>query len=61
MNELETQQKQKIEEIVKLRQAKEGMEKLRAEAQEEYIKVQEKLEQKQMDEEASIMFVRNHN
>ena len=61
VQELETQQKQKIAEIVKLRQAKEGMEKLRAEAQEEYIKVQEKLEQKQMDEEASIMFVRNHN
>ena len=61
VQELELQQKQKIEEIVKLRQAKEGMEKLQAEAKEEYIKEQEKAEQKEMDEEAGIMFVRNHN
>jgi len=59
VQELELQQKQKIEEIVKLRQTKDGMEKLKAEAKERYIKEQEKLEQKEMDEEANIMFVRN--
>ena len=61
IQELETQQKQKLDEVVKLRQAKDGMEKLREQAKEEYIKEQEKFEQKEMDEESSIMFVRNHN
>lgn len=60
IKELELQQKQKIDEIVKLRQAKEGMEKLRAEAKEKYIKEQEIIEQKEMDEEANILFVRNN-
>ncbi len=61
IQELELQQKQKLDEVVKLRQAKEGMEKLQAQAKEDYIKEQEKIEQKEMDEESSIMFVRNHN
>ena len=61
IKELELQQKQKLDEVVKLRQAKEGMEKLQAQAKEEYIKEQEKYEQKEMDEESNIMFVRNHN
>ncbi len=61
IQELELQQKQKLDEVVKLRQAKEGMEKLQAQAKEDYIKEQEKIEQKEMDEDSSIMFVRNHN
>ncbi len=61
IQELESQQKQKLGEVVKLRQAKEGMEKLQAQAKEDYIKEQEKFEQKEMDEESNRMFVRNHN
>ncbi|MBN2589569.1 MAG: hypothetical protein JXA96_06890 [Sedimentisphaerales bacterium] len=61
IKELELQQKQKLDEVVKLRQAKEGMEKLQAQAKEVYIKEQEKFEQKEIDEESNILFVRNHN
>ena len=60
ISELEKQQKQKIAEVLKLRKAREGMEKLRAQAKEEYIKEQEKIEQNELDENATMMFVRNH-
>ncbi|MEJ2649581.1 MAG: hypothetical protein P8016_14380 [Sedimentisphaerales bacterium] len=60
VKELEFRQKQKISEV-KLRIAKEGMEKLRAQAKEEYIKEQEKIEQTELDEEARVLFVRNHD
>ncbi len=58
IQELELQQKQKIKEVLQLRKAKEGMEKLRAEAKEKYIEEQEKIEQKDLDEEAFVLFVR---
>lgn len=61
VKELEFRQKQKISEVLKLRIAKEGMEKLRAQAKEEYIKEQEKIEQTELDEEARVLFVRNHD
>ena len=61
VHELELQQKQKITEVLKLRRAKEGMEKLKVQAKEQYIKEQEKIEQKELDEEANVLFVRNHN
>ncbi|MBN1973737.1 MAG: hypothetical protein JW787_08870 [Sedimentisphaerales bacterium] len=61
IHELELQHKQKIYEVIQLRKAKEGMEKLRTEAKERYIKEQEKIEQKELDEKANILFVRNHN
>ena len=57
--ELESQQKQKIAEVLKFRMARQGMEKLREEAKEQYIKEQEELEQKELDEEAGILFVRS--
>lgn len=55
---LELQQRDKIAEVVKLRQFKEGLEKLRAEAQKKFIFEQEKLEQKEIDEGATMTFAR---
>jgi flagellar biosynthesis chaperone FliJ len=60
IRKLESQQKQKIAEVLKLRKAKEGMEKLKDQAKEDYIKEQEKIEQTELDEEATVLFVRNH-
>jgi len=59
INALEQQQKEKIAELAKVRRFKEGLEKLRAEAKTKFIKEQEKLEQKELDEMASISFARN--
>ncbi len=58
VNELESQQRAKITEVLKLRRFKEGMEKLRTEAKMQFIKEQERLEQKQLDEGAAVLFVR---
>lgn len=58
VNELESQQRDKIAEVLKLRKFKEGLEKLRTEAKMQFIKEQEKLEQKQLDEGATVSFVR---
>jgi len=57
-NKLESQQREKIAEVLKVKRFKEGMEKLRVEAKVQFIKEQEKLEQKEMDESATISFVR---
>ena len=58
VNELELQQRDKIVEVLKLRRFKEGLERLRTEAKMRFIKEQEKLEQKELDEGATISFVR---
>jgi len=58
IKELESQQREKIAEVLKARRFKEGLEKLRAETKMEFIKEQEKLEQKELDEGATIRFVR---
>jgi flagellar biosynthesis chaperone FliJ len=55
---LEAQQKEKIAEVLKVRRFKEGLERLRTEAKMEFIRQQEKLEQKELDEGATISFVR---
>jgi flagellar biosynthesis chaperone FliJ len=55
---LETKQKQKIAEVLKIRQFKEGLEKLQAAAKREFIKEQEKLEQKELDEGATVTYAR---
>ena len=57
-NELESQQREKIAEVLKVRRFKEGLERLRVEAKIQFIKEQEKLEQKELDEGATISFVR---
>ena len=59
MNALESQQKEKITELLKVRRFKEGLERLRVEAKTQFIKEQEKLEQKELDEIASVSFARN--
>jgi flagellar FliJ protein len=54
LSELESAQKQKIAEVLKIRRFKKGLEKLQAQAKERYIKEQEKLEQKELDERTTI-------
>jgi flagellar biosynthesis chaperone FliJ len=56
---LEIKQKDKIMDVMKVRRAKEGLERLRNEAKTQYIKEQEKYEQKELDDRATISFVRN--
>lgn len=56
---LESKQREKIAELLKVRRFKEGLERLRAEAKTQFIKEQEKLEQKELDEMASVSFARN--
>ncbi len=58
VSKLESQQREKIAEILKVRRFKEGLEKLRSEAKMKFIKEQEKLEQKELDEGAVIGFAR---
>ena len=58
VKELESQQRAKITEVLKLRRFKEGLEKLRTETKMQFIKEQERLEQKQLDEGATVLFVR---
>ena len=58
VNELESQQRDKIAEVLKLRRFKEGLERLRTETKMQFIKEQERLEQKQLDEGATVSFVR---
>ena len=58
VKELESKQREKIAEVLKLKRFKEGLEKLQAEAKKQFVKEQEKLEQKQLDEGATVLFVR---
>ena len=58
VNELELQQRDKIAEVLKLRRFKEGLERIRTEAKMRFIKEQERLEQKELDEGATVSFVR---
>ncbi len=59
VREFEVKQKEKIAEVLKLRRFKEGLERLREQAQRKYIEEQEKLEQKQLDEAATLSFSRD--
>jgi flagellar FliJ protein len=61
VSRLESEQKEKIAEVLKLRQFKEGLEKLRERAKTEFIKEQEKLDQKELDEMATVRFAREMN
>ncbi|MHC4707117.1 MAG: hypothetical protein ACYS8I_08540 [Planctomycetota bacterium] len=55
---LEAQQKEKIAEVLKLRRFREGLEKLRDRAKMQFIREQEKLEQKESDDRTTIGFAR---
>jgi flagellar FliJ protein len=59
VRELEGQQRQQMDEILRLRRFRRGLEKLRAAAKLEFIGEQEKLEQKELDEMAQIRFARS--
>ncbi|RKY08480.1 MAG: hypothetical protein DRP66_04470 [Planctomycetota bacterium] len=58
IRQLETQQKEKIAEVLKVRRFKEGLEKLRVEAKSQFIREQEKLDQKEADEMVATGFAR---
>lgn len=58
ISKLETQQKAKVVEVLDLRKFKEGLKRLRTEAKAKFIKEQEKLQQKDLDERAGVSFVR---
>ncbi len=58
ISELESQQKEKIAVVLKVRRFTEGLDKLRVEAKTEFIAEQEKLDQKELDEAATVSFVR---
>jgi flagellar biosynthesis chaperone FliJ len=58
IRELEVKQKEKMAEVLKLNRFKEGLERLRSEAKREFIKEQEKLEQKDLDEIGKMVFLR---
>ena len=56
---LEIRHKEKTAEVLAVRRFKEGLEKLRTQAKEEYMREQERLEQKELDERTTIAFARH--
>lgn len=56
---LEIRHKEKTAEVLAVRRFKEGLEKLRTQARQEYRREQERLEQKEMDERTTIAFARH--
>jgi flagellar biosynthesis chaperone FliJ len=55
IEELEVQQKEKMAELLATRRFKEGLQRLRAEAKERFVREQEKLEQKELDDRTSAV------
>jgi flagellar biosynthesis chaperone FliJ len=56
---LHVRQKEKTAELLAVKRFKEGLEKLREQAKEQYLREQEKTEQKESDERTTLAFVRN--
>jgi flagellar protein FliJ len=56
IKEIEKQQKEKISEVIKVKQFRKSLERLRDETKMQYIKEQEKIEQKDADEMTSMRF-----
>jgi flagellar export protein FliJ len=56
---LESQQREKIAELLKIKRFREGLERLRDEAKKRFMEEQERLEQKELDEIAAVSFTRN--
>jgi flagellar biosynthesis chaperone FliJ len=56
---LEVRHKQKAAEVLAVRRFKEGLEKLRTQAQEEYMREQERREQKEQDERTTLACARH--
>jgi len=53
---LETRHKEKTAEVLAIRRFKEGLERLRTQAKEQYVQEQERLEQRELDERTTIAF-----
>ena len=58
IRQLESQQKEKVAEVLKVRRFKQGLERLRIEKKRRFIQEQERLERKEFDESAQVSFVR---
>ena len=58
IKELEVQRQHKMTEVLAAKRFREGLEKLREEAKVQFIQEQEKLEQKDMDDQATVAFAR---
>lgn len=58
---LEIRQKEKQAEMLAVRRFKEGLEKLREQAKEQYLREQERLEQKELDEQTTVTFARSES
>ena len=58
VRDLELKQREKVAEVLNLRKFKQGLEQLRAETKRQFIREQEMLEQKELDERAGVSFVR---
>ena len=56
--DLEVCRKEKTAEVLTAKRFREGLEKLRDEAKEQFVREQEKLEQQEMDDRASVAFAR---
>jgi len=61
ISDLEIRQREKTAEVLAAKRFKEGLEKLRAQAREQFIKEQEKLEQKELEDRTTIAFVRKES
>jgi len=61
MVELQARQKEKTAELLALRRSREGLERLRAQAREQFIREQEKLEQKELDDRSTMAFARKES
>ena len=59
IRDLEIQRREKTAEVLAAKRSREGLEKLGAEAKEQFIQEQERLEQKEMDDRTTIAFARN--
>ncbi|MCX5645670.1 MAG: flagellar FliJ family protein [Phycisphaerae bacterium] len=58
---LEVRHQKKTAEVLAVRRFKEGLERLREQAKEQYIREQEKMEQKESDERTAIAFAHNES
>jgi flagellar biosynthesis chaperone FliJ len=59
--ELEVRQREKTAELLAVRRFKEGLERLRTEARERFIRENERLEQKEMDDGTIVSFARKES
>lgn len=59
--ELEVRRKEKTADLLALRRSRESLERLRAEAREQFMREQEKLEQKELDDRSTVAFARKES